>query len=77
MAKFKFYIKDSERKPDPEPMRTNANLAIAVGMSAFLVALISLLAAFPKLSAEQSWWPWTCVAGLGLGVYAIFHVRRR
>jgi hypothetical protein len=75
--KFRWYIKDSERKPDPQPMQTNARLAILVGSSIWLIALVYLLAFKPAFAAEQPSATYTCIAGLGLGIYAFWHVGRR
>lgn len=77
MPKIRFYVKDSERKPDPEPMRTNPVLAIAVGSVLWAVALVVLLATKPAAATATPWIVWTCVAGIALGFYALWHVRRR
>jgi hypothetical protein len=74
---MKFYIKDSERKPDPEPVKTNAKLAISVGLGLWTAALAALLLAGSAVPAAQESWTLTCLAGIGLGLYALFHVRKR
>ncbi|MFM6939565.1 MAG: DUF2530 domain-containing protein [Rhodoluna sp.] len=74
---MKFYVKDSERKPDPEPVKTNAKLAITVGLCLWAVALVVLLFARSAIPAAQESWKFTCLAGIGLGFYALFHVRKR
>jgi hypothetical protein len=74
---MKFYVKDSERKPDPEPVKTNAKLAISVGLGLWSLALVVLLFARSAVPAAQESWTFTCLAGIGLGLYALFHVRRR
>jgi hypothetical protein len=74
---MKFYIKDSERKPDPEPVKTNAKLAISVGLVMWSLALVVLLLAGSAIPAAQESWTFTCLAGIGLGLYALFHVRKR
>ena len=77
MPKFKLYIKDSERNTDPAPMVTNAKLVITVGLVVWLLALAVLLVFYPEFCAEQPGWPYTCVCGIGLGLYGFFHVSRR
>lgn len=77
MTKIRFYVKDSERKPDPEPMRTNPVLALSVGTVLWIVGLAVLLATKPATAASTPWIVWTCVAGAVLGVYGIWHIRRR
>ncbi|MFM6966348.1 MAG: DUF2530 domain-containing protein [Rhodoluna sp.] len=74
---MKFYVKDSERKPDPEPVKTNAKLAITVGLCLWAVALVVLIFARSAIPAAQESWKFTCLAGIGLGFYALFHVRKR
>lgn len=73
----KLFVKDSERKPDPEPVRVNARLAVIVGLFGWAVALAVFLLAPSTIPATKSWWPFTCVFGLALGVFAFFKVRRR
>jgi len=74
---MRFYVKDSERKPDPAPVKTNAKLAISVGLVLWGLALLVLLFAGSAIPAAQESWKFTCLAGLGLGFYALFHVRKR
>ena len=73
----KLYVKDSERKPDPEPVRVNARLAVIVGLFGWAAALAVFLLAPSTIPATKDWWPLTCVFGLVLGVFAFFKVRRR
>ncbi|MBO3748925.1 DUF2530 domain-containing protein [Streptosporangiaceae bacterium NEAU-GS5] len=63
----------TERKPDPEPIKTNDALAIWVGIGLWAVALIVLLIVRPA----QTWWIWTCVAGIAGGLFGLWYVRRR
>lgn len=73
---MRFYVKDSERKPDPEPVKTNAALAIYVGIGAWIIAFIVLLFFTEALAAaEKSWWLLTCGIGVVLGILALFKVR--
>lgn len=75
---MRFYVKDSERKPDPEPVKTNAALAIKVGIAAWTIALVGCLFFAEALAASQkSWWLLTCVIGIGLGFFALYRVRNR
>lgn len=75
--KIRFYVKDAERKPDPQPVKTNAMLAVRVGIAIWLVALIALIAVPSLLPENKSWWLGTCVVGMALGVFALFKVRGR
>jgi hypothetical protein len=40
------------------------------------VALIVLLAIRTDIPAPDRWWIWTCVAGLGIGVFGLLYVPR-
>ena len=75
--KIRFYVKDSERKPDPQPVKTNATLAVRVGIAIWILALIGLLSLPGLVPETKPWWPWTCVVGIGLGLFALFKVRDR
>lgn len=75
--KIRFYVKDSKRKPDPQPVRTNALLAVRVGIVLWILALIGLLAVPGLLPETKPWWPYTCVVGVALGLFALFRVRGR
>ncbi len=74
---MRFYVKDSERKPDPEPIKTNAKLAIIVGLILWAIALLFLVFQATQASAQKSWYTTTCVVGIILGVYALIRERRR
>jgi hypothetical protein len=75
---MRFYIKDSLRKPDPEPVKTNAKLVFTVGTIAWAAALLFVLFAYSRLSpAEQALWPFTCGVGVILGLLGLSRVRKR
>ncbi|MEZ0075207.1 DUF2530 domain-containing protein [Planotetraspora sp. GP83] len=63
------------RRPDPEPLKTNDTLTILVGTALWAVALVAVLVVRPA----STWpvWTWTCVAGIGLGLFGLLYVRRR
>jgi hypothetical protein len=61
-------------RPAPPPLEANDQLvtgAIGVGWA---VALAALLLARGSLPAADHWWIWTCVTGLGLGVFGFCYV---
>ncbi|MEY4293510.1 MAG: hypothetical protein RIR29_160 [Actinomycetota bacterium] len=74
---MRFYVKDSERKPDPEPIKTNAKLAIIVGLILWVIALLFLVFQATQASAQKSWYTTTCIVGIILGIYALIRERRR
>lgn len=74
---MRFYVKDSQRKPDPAPVKTNARRAIAVGTVLWAIALLFLLFAPQQLQKVETWKLATCVVGIILGVYGFIHVSRK
>ncbi|MGH3154137.1 MAG: DUF2530 domain-containing protein, partial [Streptosporangiaceae bacterium] len=68
-------------KPDrgpapPPPLEANDQLVAAAGTIAWAVALVVLLIVRSELPAGARWWIWTCVAGLALGLFALWYVPR-
>ena len=75
---MRWYIKDSERKPDPEPVKTNPRLVFSVGIVLWALALVVTLFFYDSLvAAGRGWWSWTCVAGLGLGIVGLLKYGNR
>ena len=48
----------------------------AVGTAGWAVALVVLLIFRDALPADARWWIWTCVTGLGMGLFALWYVPR-
>ncbi len=66
------------RRPDPEPIEVDDSLVIAVGTALWAIAWIVLLVFYGKLEDHgNEWYPWTAAAGLGLGLWGWFLVRKR
>ncbi len=75
---MRLWLKDSERRPDPEPVKTDDRKAMLVGIALWLVALVLVLVMLPTLTAAgMGWWLWTCVAGLALGLIGILYTQWR
>ena len=75
---MRWIAKDSERKPDPAPISGTAKYAVLIGMAAFAIALVVILVFYNEISnPHKIWYPYTCVAGLLLGVFALFRVGNR
>ncbi|CAN5211489.1 hypothetical protein BH09ACT5_BH09ACT5_24510 [soil metagenome] len=69
---MRFWLKDSERRPDPAPVKTDDRKAFLVGTVAWLVALAVFLVLLPTLADQgNAWWLWTCAAGLVIGVIGL------
>ncbi|HXL20141.1 MAG TPA: DUF2530 domain-containing protein [Streptosporangiaceae bacterium] len=58
----------------PPALEGNDRLIAAVGAGAWAVALIVVLVLRHHLSPSQHWWIWTCVVGVGLGLFAVGYV---
>lgn len=75
---MKFRVKESEAKPTPEPIESNAGLAILLGTLAWLLALLAILFLNQALQEPlPSWWALSCVFGIGLGLFGYYKVRNR
>ena len=64
------------RRPAPPPLEANDRLVTAVGTAAWAVALVVLLILREQIPADDQWWIWTCVAGLVMGLFALWYVPR-
>lgn len=60
-----------ERKPDPEPLRTDDVRTVRIGTALWAVAVV-VFAVLREWDAV-----WTCVAGLALGFVGIAYTKRR
>jgi Protein of unknown function (DUF2530) len=69
-------VKQSRGPAPPPPLEANDQLVAMVGTAAWAVALVVLLIVRSELPAGSRWWIWTCVAGLALGLFAVWYVPR-
>ncbi len=60
----------------PPPLEGNDQMVAATGAVVWAVALIVMLALSLSghLPASRHWWIWTCVAGVGLGLFAVVSI---
>lgn len=63
-----------QRRPEPRPLQTRDAQTILVGTGLWVVALVVVLLVVRPADDRPIW---TCVVGIGLGVFGLFYVRRR
>ncbi len=74
---MRLYQRSADRRPDPEPLRTDDRATILVGIALWVVALVVTLVLHGRLAADgRSWWTWTALAGIGLGILGLDYLRR-
>ena len=78
---MRFWLSESERRPDPAPARADARKAVVAGTVAWLVLLVLSLVFREQLDAVGlGWLVWAAVTGVVLGVLglvAVLVIRRR
>jgi hypothetical protein len=62
------------RRPSPPPLEANDQLVTGVIAAGWAVALIILLSIRESIPGADRWWIWTCVTGLGVGVFGFCYV---
>ena len=60
----------------PPPLEANDRRVTIVGTAAWAVALVVTVALREQIPASDRWWIWTCVAGVGMGLFALWYVPR-
>jgi fatty acid desaturase len=71
---MRLWLKDSERRPDPAPVKTDDRKAFLVGIVGWVIALAAFIALLPMLTElGHTWWLWTAVAGLAIGLIGIVY----
>ena len=64
---------DPPRDPPP-PLEANDQLVTAVITAGWAVALVVLLIVRSYIPPGQRWWIWTALAGLVMGLFALWYV---
>jgi hypothetical protein len=63
-------------RPAPPPLEANDQLVTAVITVGWAVALVVLLVLRERIPPAERWWIWTCVAGVVMGLFALWYVPR-
>ncbi|HUC57260.1 MAG TPA: DUF2530 domain-containing protein [Streptosporangiaceae bacterium] len=58
----------------PPPLEGNDLIITLSGTIAWAVALIVLVVLRDRLPVADRWWIWTCVAGVGFGLFGLAYV---
>ena len=75
---MRLFIKDSERRPDPAPLKTDDRKVVLVGLVLWIVALGVMIALLPQLqSSGLVWLLSTVVGGLVLGLVLLVYTAKR
>ena len=75
---MRLYLRPSQRRPDPEPLRTDDRKAVLVGTVVWLVTLAAAVVARDELvPSGRGWWIWTCAAGAILGLLGLGYLHHR
>ena len=64
------------RRPAPPPLEANDQVVTGAITGCWVIALIILLAVRTEIPASDRWWIWTCVTGVGLGLFGLLYVPR-
>ena len=64
------------QRPPPPPLEANDRRVTVVGTVAWAVALVVLVVLRTQIPADSRWWIWTCVAGVCMGLFALWYVPR-
>jgi len=69
---MKLWLKDSERKPDPAPVKTDDRKAVLTGLALWVVGLVVLLVVQPQPETL-----YTCATGIVLGLIGLIYTNAR
>jgi hypothetical protein len=68
----------NQTRGNPEPVDVDGVAAITTGTVLWALAFLALLPFRSRLADHGAdWWLWTCVAGVGMGLWGINYCRRR
>ncbi|KQV07331.1 DUF2530 domain-containing protein [Leifsonia sp. Root112D2] len=78
---MRLWLRDSERRPDPLPAKTDDRKAVLTGLVLWIVGLGVLALVFGDrlISDDRLWWLWTDIIGIVLGALGLIYlaIKRR
>ena len=75
---MRVFLKDSERRPDPVPVKTDDRKPILIGLAAWVIGTsVVLLFLAPLSGTGKAWLLSTCVAGIVLGIAGLVYAAKR
>jgi len=75
---MRLFLKDSERRPDPVPVKTDDRRPILVGLAAWVIATIAVVLFFVPLSgSDNSALLSSCIVGIVLGLAGLIYAAKR
>lgn len=75
---MRLWLKDSERMPDPPPLKTDERIAIGVGTLLWVVAVIlAMVFAAPLEDAGRGWLLAAAIVGVVLGIIGLVYAQVR
>ncbi|QEO09390.1 DUF2530 domain-containing protein [Protaetiibacter larvae] len=75
---MRLWLREDERRPDPEPVATDDRAAVLAGLVLWVLALGGLLVFVGALvDSGRVWWLWTCLVGIGLGLVGLVYTHRK
>jgi hypothetical protein len=69
---MKLWLKDSERRPDPVPVKTDDRKAVLTGIVLWIFGLVVLLIVSPQPTLI-----YTCATGIVLGLIGLIYTHAR
>lgn len=75
---MRLWLKDSERLPDPLPMKTDDRTAIGAGTALWVVGAVVAVVFWSPLSRDGfGWVVWMMFVGIALGVLGLCYAQVR
>ena len=75
---MRVFLRDSERRPDPVPVKTDDRRPILIGLAVWVIATIVVVLFFAPMSdSGNSGLLPTCVVGIVLGLAGLVYAAKR